>query len=104
MRGGACTATDGEGTPVRELLLLLLLLLSGRVSTTTHAGGLLLPWLAFTGSSCACCLLAGLGVAYLSPLAAGSGIPHIMAYCNGIEIPGLLVGLRFRVQAEGVEG
>lgn len=59
-----------------------------------HAGGLLLPWLTFTGSSCACCLLAGLGVTYLSPLAAGSGIPHIMAYCNGVDIPGLLVGLR----------
>jgi hypothetical protein len=50
-----------------------------------------LPWLAFNGTSCASCLLAALGVAYLSPLAAGSGIPHIMAYCNGVDIPGLLV-------------
>lgn len=69
-----------------------------RFMATLHlihpGGGLLLPWLAFTGSSCAFCLLAGLGVAYLSPLAAGSGMPHIMAYCNGVDIPGLLVGFR----------
>jgi len=56
------------------------------------AGGLLLPWLVFNAVSCAPCLLATLGVAYLAPLAAGSGIPHIKAYCRGVEIPGLLVG------------
>lgn len=55
------------------------------------AGGFLLPWLVFNATSCAISAVAALGVVYLSPLAAGSGIPHIKAYCNGIEIPGLLV-------------
>lgn len=73
------------------LLLRLLLPSFGCCLSAQLAGGLLLPWLVFNVVSCAPCLLATLGVAYLSPLAAGSGIPHIKAYCRGVEIPGLLV-------------
>eukprot|EP00775_Hariotina_reticulata_P002490 gene2490-2793_t len=56
-------------------------------------GGLGVPWLVFNAISCAAALVAALGVVYIAPLAAGSGIQHIKAHCNGADTPGLLAAM-----------
>jgi hypothetical protein len=55
------------------------------------AGGWLMPWLVFCLSGCCLAAIASATTVYLAPLAAGSGLPHIQAYCNGAVVPGLLV-------------
>lgn len=47
-------------------------------------------WLAFVCVSCLLASFAGGLVSYIEPLAAGSGIPELKTYLNGVHLRGLL--------------
>ena len=47
-------------------------------------------WLAHVSVSCAFAAVAGVLVSYVEPLAAGSGIPELKTYLNGVHLKGLL--------------
>ncbi|GFH15616.1 chloride channel protein [Haematococcus lacustris] len=53
-------------------------------------GGWVVPFLVLNAFAVAYGLVAGSMGSFLSPQAAGSGIPDIRAYLNGIKIPNLL--------------
>ena len=44
-------------------------------------------WLAWTGSSILCVLVGCIIVVYIEPRAAGSGLPQVMGYLNGVQLP-----------------
>jgi len=54
------------------------------------AGGFWAPFATFVSISIGYAIVAGSLVAFVEPLAAGSGIPEIKTYLNGIHIKGLL--------------
>lgn len=54
------------------------------------AGGFWAPYATFISISIGYAIVAGSLVAFVEPLAAGSGIPEIKTYLNGIHIKGLL--------------
>lgn len=54
------------------------------------AGGFWAPYATFVSISVGYAIVAGSLVAFVEPLAAGSGIPEIKTYLNGIHIKGLL--------------
>ena len=54
------------------------------------AGGFWAPYATFVSISIGYAIVAGSLVAFVEPLAAGSGIPEIKTYLNGIHIKGLL--------------
>lgn len=60
------------------------------VSRTDAAGGFWAPFATFVCISIGYAIVAGSLVAFVEPLAAGSGIPEIKTYLNGIHIKGLL--------------
>lgn len=47
-------------------------------------------WLTFTLATTACTLFAVCCCLYIAPAAAGSGIPDVMAYLNGVDVPAVL--------------
>lgn len=47
----------------------------------------LIPWLVWTGLNIAFCIVATVVVAFVEPVAAGSGIPEIKCYLNGVKVP-----------------
>jgi len=53
-------------------------------------GGFWAPFATFVSISIGYAIVAGSLVAFVEPLAAGSGIPEIKTYLNGIHIKGLL--------------
>lgn len=53
-------------------------------------GGFWAPYATFVSISVGYAIVAGSLVAFVEPLAAGSGIPEIKTYLNGIHIKGLL--------------
>lgn len=53
-------------------------------------GGFMAPYLTHVGISLAFALVAGGLVSFVEPLAAGSGIPEVKTYLNGVHIKGLL--------------
>lgn len=53
-------------------------------------GGLVPAYLTYVSMSSLYAFVAGAGVAYLGPLAAGSGIPEMKTYLNGVHLKGLL--------------
>lgn len=53
-------------------------------------GGVGAAWAAFTFISVAYAAVAAALVAFVEPLAAGSGIPEMKTYLNGVQIRGLL--------------
>ena len=53
-------------------------------------GGFWAPYATFVTISVGYAIVAGSLVAFVEPLAAGSGIPEIKTYLNGIHIKGLL--------------
>ena len=60
---------------------------------TAHApatGGFLAPYLTHISISAGFALVAGGLVSFVEPLAAGSGIPEVKTYLNGVHIKGLL--------------
>lgn len=76
-------------------------------------GGFVYPYLTFCGFALLYGLVAGSLVSYVEPLAAGSGIPEIKTYLNGVHIKGLLrlkalvaklLGVMFSISAGLVAG
>ncbi|XP_041376461.1 H(+)/Cl(-) exchange transporter 7-like isoform X2 [Gigantopelta aegis] len=63
---------------------------------------LIIPVLIWSGINLVVSLLAAALVTYLSPMAAGSGIPLIKSYLNGVKIPGLLSLQCFIAKTVGV--
>ena len=55
-----------------------------------HTGGFWAPYATYISISIGYAIVAGSLVAFIEPLAAGSGIPEIKTYLNGIHIKGLL--------------
>lgn len=55
-----------------------------------YTGGFWAPYATFVSISVGYAIVAGSLVAFVEPLAAGSGIPEIKTYLNGIHIKGLL--------------
>ena len=55
-----------------------------------HAGGFWAPFATFVSISIGYAIVAASLVAFIEPLAAGSGIPELKTYLNGIHIKGLL--------------
>lgn len=47
----------------------------------------LMPWVVWTGFNIMFCTIATFLVAFIEPVAAGSGIPEIKCYLNGIKVP-----------------
>jgi chloride channel 7 len=62
----------------------------GTVTGLIQSGTALPTWLAFVSVSCMLACVAGSLVSFIEPLAAGSGIPELKAYLNGVHLPGLL--------------
>ena len=46
-----------------------------------------LPLFAWVGVNCGFVMIAAILVAYFAPVAAGSGIPQIKCYLNGVKVP-----------------
>ncbi|KAI8476262.1 MAG: chloride channel [Monoraphidium minutum] len=65
-------------------------------------GGFFLPWLALVGVSSAYAGMAGLLVSRLSPMAAGSGIPHMRSWINGVDVPRCVAPMTLMVKSVGV--
>lgn len=65
-------------------------------------GGFVLPFLVFASFSFAFTCVAGSLVAYVEPLAAGSGIPEIKTYLNGVHLPNLLHAKTFIAKLCGI--
>lgn len=59
-------------------------------------------FVAFTLLSLVYVLIAALSVVYIAPLGAGSGIPELKAYLNGVRVPGFLSVHSLVVKAVGV--
>lgn len=55
-------------------------------------------FLAFAGCNMAFACIAGALCAYIAPAAAGSGIPEVKAYLNGIDAPSILAPSTFFVK------
>ncbi|KIZ02077.1 hypothetical protein MNEG_5882 [Monoraphidium neglectum] len=72
------------------------------VSLIQSDGGYFLPWLAYTGISTAYAALAGLLISRLSPMAAGSGIPAMRSWINGVDVPRCVAPSTLAVKAVGV--
>uniref|UniRef100_A0A669B6B3 Chloride channel protein n=1 Tax=Oreochromis niloticus TaxID=8128 RepID=A0A669B6B3_ORENI len=53
----------------------------------TEVGGLSISLILWAVLNCAFVLVGGIMVAYIEPIAAGSGIPQIKCYLNGVKIP-----------------
>ncbi|KAL3987365.1 chitin synthase [Sarotherodon galilaeus] len=53
----------------------------------TEVGGLSISLILWAVLNCAFVLVGGIMVAYFEPIAAGSGIPQIKCYLNGVKIP-----------------
>ncbi|KAG2427060.1 hypothetical protein HXX76_012576 [Chlamydomonas incerta] len=68
----------------------------------TPGGGFFLPWLAFAGTAAAYAALAGAAVTRLAPIAAGSGVPQMKAWINGVSVPGAVSPLTLLVKGVGV--
>jgi chloride channel 7 len=58
------------------------------VAVIRGRGGFWAPYLAYLAFCLGYCALAGAIPSYLAPLSAGSGIPEIKAYLNGVRIRG----------------
>ncbi|GMH42780.1 hypothetical protein BSKO_10699 [Bryopsis sp. KO-2023] len=76
-------------------------------------GGPLIPYIAFAGISIFLAGIAGALVSYIEPLAAGSGIPELKTYLNGVHIRGLLqvktfiskiIGIMFSISSGLIAG
>eukprot|EP00210_Caulerpa_lentillifera_P000973 g938.t1 len=65
-------------------------------------GGFAAPYFTFLGIALALGLVAGSLVSYVEPLAAGSGIPELKTYLNGVHIRGLLQVKTFVAKVIGV--
>ena len=48
------------------------------------------PWLAFAGISALYGLMGSIMTTYYGPPATGSGVPELMAYLNGVQVPGFV--------------
>ena len=64
----------------------------GVIGDNVGTGGMsgFVAWLAHVSVSCAFAAVAGGLVSYVEPLAAGSGIPELKTYLNGVHLKGLL--------------
>ena len=70
-----------------------------------RAGTFWSPFATFLSISVAYAVVAGSLVAFVEPLAAGSGIPEIKTYLNGIHIKGLLaVRMKHAAQSLHLQG
>jgi len=65
-------------------------------------GGLFLQYLAFCGVSVALAAVAGYLVCFQAPLAAGSGIPEIKVFLNGIVLPRVVSKITLIAKAVGI--
>ena len=61
-----------------------------------------IPLGTFVGINCAYALVAGLLVAFVEPVARGSGIPEVKCYLNGVRIPRVVRVLTLLCKAVGV--
>ena len=50
-----------------------------------------LGWIVFTAATLAATMFALACCLLISPAAAGSGIPDVVAYLNGVDVPGILL-------------
>lgn len=64
--------------------------LNTTLDVLTQYGGFWMPYLTFVGIAVMYATISGSLVSYVEPLAAGSGIPEIKTYLNGVHIKGLL--------------
>ncbi|KAL4855536.1 Chloride channel protein A [Chlorella vulgaris] len=59
-------------------------------ASVADSGGFVTPYLTHVGISLMFALVAGGLISFVEPLAAGSGIPEVKTYLNGVHIKGLL--------------
>ncbi|KAG2484944.1 hypothetical protein HYH03_016330 [Edaphochlamys debaryana] len=64
--------------------------------------GFFVPWLAFAGLAALYAGLAGLLVTRIAPVAAGSGVPQMKAWINGVTVPGAVAPTTLVVKGVGV--
>ncbi|CAE8601019.1 unnamed protein product [Polarella glacialis] len=110
-RGGirwivVCVAGLGTGLVASAINVSLMglaelrrLLLSKAIESSA---GVVVPYLVFLAFSLACASVAGALVCFVEPLAAGSGIPEIKSFLNGVNVPRVLRPLTLVAKGVGV--
>ncbi|EFN52659.1 hypothetical protein CHLNCDRAFT_138594 [Chlorella variabilis] len=71
-------------------------------AAVAESGGFVAPYLTHVGISLMFALVAGSLVSFVEPLAAGSGIPEVKTYLNGVHIKGLLTIRTLAAKLSGI--
>lgn len=84
-------------------VLILLLAVDNNVAANINPGGnLVIPYLYWMGMSIVPVVLGAALVTYVEPITAGSGMPQVKSYLNGIKIPRIVRIKTLAVKAVGV--